>query len=90
MPQAPVTVAAEAGAPAEAKTESFFCNFFEPQCGHSAEPSHFTERTSSSKFLSHLSQLNSKIGMGRILPVFQGVSSSSCACFVGGRTGAAT
>lgn len=62
MPQAADVVGLDDGAPAEAKTESFFWSFFEPQCGQAAS-SDFAERTSNSNSFSHLSQLNSKSGM---------------------------
>jgi len=38
---------ADAGLPLDAKTESFFFNFTEPQCGHLV-PFHSLERTSTS------------------------------------------
>ena len=39
----------------EAKTESFFCNFFEPHFGQGV-PSHLLERTKISESFPHFSQ----------------------------------
>ena len=61
MPQA--GAGEEEDATDEANTESFLVSFFEPQCGHAALPSQLLERTSDSKSLSHLLQVNSYRGM---------------------------
>ena len=52
----PLQSAADAELPAlEAKTESFFASFAEPQCGHLA-PAQSVVRTSSSLSFSHFEQ----------------------------------
>lgn len=50
--------------PADAKTESFFFNFFDPHLGQGV-PAHLLERTRISLSAPHLPQWNSKIGMAQ-------------------------